>query len=238
MKTIPSNTKYMRRAQAFAFAVPLLAALLLPQTLRASLPIEQAQREFQARYYFIHGSYVPWLPCACQTPAPAFPPDGFYGDLTSNRALEVQLVRDLASKFDSLALYQYFLNTPDGHAGIEGTPYVPGAWGPVYFFQSSDMPLPTTIDQSNDAACLETLLTYLNKLNYVWAPSEPDGPVYRAGYGESTNPNGCDDAKAAASTAWDANTWVPGSTGGWFSQSTICWSTEYPAFTNYVAHID
>jgi RHS repeat-associated protein len=243
MKTIPTTSNYTPRAQLFVFAVSLLAALLLPQTLRASLPIEQAQREFQARYYFIKGTYVPWLPCACQTPAPAFPPDGFYGDLTSNRALEVQLVRDLATKFNTLALYQYFLNTPDGHAGIEGTPYNPGAWGPVYYFQSSDMPLPTTIDQSNDAACLQTLLTYLNKLNYVLAPSEPTymglpGMAFRTGRGELTNADGCDLAKAAASTAWDASTWSPGTSGNWFSQSTICSSTEYPTFTKYVAEID
>ena len=91
-----SHTIAMRRTSFFLLATALLTVLLLPRAVHARIPIEQAQREFQGRYYFGTGGYVTWPPCACRTPAPAFPADKFYGDLDNNPSLAVQLVRNLA----------------------------------------------------------------------------------------------------------------------------------------------
>src|SRR6267154_491281 len=77
-----------------------LIVLMLEQTASARIPIEQVQREFQGRYYFLTGQYCSWPPCPCgSTPAPAFPPDDFYGDLDKNPLLASMLVSDLLDKF-------------------------------------------------------------------------------------------------------------------------------------------
>src|SRR5437016_699083 len=64
------------------------AALLLtflPQLTEAQVPIESMQREFQARFHFVtYGNYVLWPPCRSGLPAPLYPPDKFYGDLSGD----------------------------------------------------------------------------------------------------------------------------------------------------------
>ena len=55
--------------------------------------VEQVQRDFQARYHLVGGSYLQWPQCSSgQTPAPQFPKDGFYGDLTEDPDKGVELV--------------------------------------------------------------------------------------------------------------------------------------------------
>ncbi len=92
------------------------AVLLSPNPCVARIAIEDTQREFQGRYYFVLGSYVSWPGCACGLyPAPNFPPTGFYGDLDTDSELALQLVQDLAAKFYGVPyIYSSFVNTPDG----------------------------------------------------------------------------------------------------------------------------
>ena len=68
------------KLQSF-LAIVLLTALL-PAS-KAGIKIEQAQRAFQGRYWFLTSNYVMWPDCTCGT-APNFPMDGFYGDISKN----------------------------------------------------------------------------------------------------------------------------------------------------------
>src|SRR4051812_4187799 len=78
----------------------VISLLLLAQsTVYGRIQIEKMQRAFQARYYFGHCFYVGWPSCPCGRPAPAFPPDDFYGDLDNDPELAASLVADLAGKF-------------------------------------------------------------------------------------------------------------------------------------------
>src|SRR6266478_3402092 len=64
-------------------ALGLLCGLFCVLSAQAELHVEQVQRDFQARYHVITGNYIQWPSCSRgQSPAPAFPKDGFYGDLT------------------------------------------------------------------------------------------------------------------------------------------------------------
>ena len=216
MKIIPSNSNCMRRAQDLMFAVPLLAALLLPQTLRASLPIEEVQREFQARYYFINGSYVQWPACACQTPAPAFPTNGFYGDLDHNPVLAVQLVQDLANKFfpGYNPLYGNFLNTPDGSSGIDGQASPPPNYTDTDFPTSVNGVDLTLVTMDSYPNCFPILRGYIETLNYVLGSAGPVNLATKENGGAGASTNSCDEAKQLASndpsSGWNSNTnWDP-----------------------------
>lgn len=77
------------------------------------IPIERAQRAFQARYYYTTKTYVNW-PSAPNQPTPYFPIDGYYGDLSNNPDLARNLVADLYNKYFTLPyqwspLYSHFL---------------------------------------------------------------------------------------------------------------------------------
>jgi RHS repeat-associated protein len=229
-----------------------LMVALLPTALLGSIPIEQAQREYQARYYFLYGQYVPWPGCACAVPAPAFPPDDFYGDLDSNRTLAVQLVRDLARKFypdpPTVRLYERFLKTPDGRSGIDGTSYdvnpsPPGSYTINEFSPSvagADMTHTNTITEVNYHQCLQALLSYIRKCNCVSAACSMTNAAHSAGAGWGTNDNGCAVAKGIAEGVF-ASSWGGGDQfSGWFFQYTT--STYYtyppPPPTNYYAYME
>src|SRR5688572_14366372 len=82
-----------------ATALVFLSAMLSP-TANAGIPIENLQREFQARFHFATwGNYVVWPACRSGLPAPLFPPDGFYGNLDNDPHFAAYLVQDLANQF-------------------------------------------------------------------------------------------------------------------------------------------
>ena len=197
-----SHAKLMRKLVTLVFANTFLAALLFPLTSAARLPIEEVQREFQARYYFINGSYVQWPACSCQTPAPAFPADGFYGDLDHNPVFAVQLVQDLANQFYGTVLYQNFLNTPDGITGIKDqvnqpANYQQGDVSPIV--DGIDMSSPGSIDSSNFTNCFQVLRGYIEKLNYVSCGADAVDAAWRGGTGTTNSAGGCSGAKTQAS---------------------------------------
>src|SRR6266404_2781351 len=71
----------------------------------AQLSVEQVQRDFQIRYNLVTGGFVPWPSCSSgQSPAPQFPKDDFYGDLTQDPDKGVDVVNDLVQKFYSSAI--------------------------------------------------------------------------------------------------------------------------------------
>ncbi|HEX5154387.1 MAG TPA: RHS repeat-associated core domain-containing protein [Parafilimonas sp.] len=101
---------------------PLLLAFVCSVLLNnsyAQIAIERAQREFQARYYFINKTYVAWPPINDSTQN--YWADGAYGDLFKNPAKGASLVSDLAGKFfGGTAIYGSFTNYD-----IEGYTYIP-----------------------------------------------------------------------------------------------------------------
>src|SRR5438552_9069931 len=71
------------RLAAAGCVVLAIFSLSSLDSLRAG--VEQVQRDFQARYHLVTGNYLQWPQCSAgQTPAPQFPKDGFYGDLTED----------------------------------------------------------------------------------------------------------------------------------------------------------
>jgi RHS repeat-associated protein len=94
------------------------------------IPIERAQREFQARYYFINKSYVKWPPINDSTQN--YWADGAYGDLSIDPQKGALLVSDLANKFwGATAIYTYFTDcNPEGlqeintYSGTKGFHFV------------------------------------------------------------------------------------------------------------------
>src|SRR5439155_24757179 len=80
--------------------VPFILFGLSIQVLRATVTIEQAQRDIQARFYFLTGgNLLMWPPCRSGAPAPSYPPDGFYGNLDSDLSYAAYLVQDAANQF-------------------------------------------------------------------------------------------------------------------------------------------
>src|SRR5436309_10852955 len=81
-KLAPLNP-FLRNRMPLVVAALLLT--VLPRLCTAQVPIEQMQREFQARFHFVtYGNYVLWPPCRSGMPAPLYPPDKFYGDLSGD----------------------------------------------------------------------------------------------------------------------------------------------------------
>jgi hypothetical protein len=102
--------------------LPLLLSLLCAAAAangQGNIPIERAQREYQARFCFTQGYYCLWPNRSC-CPAPPFPPDGFYGDLEKNPQLGKVLVQDLISQFNYEHIYTWFLYSTNGVQDIEG----------------------------------------------------------------------------------------------------------------------
>ena len=138
--------------------------LLFAATLSAGgrMQIEEAQREYQARYEAKTGERVAWPPCPCNrnTP-PAYPKDGFYGDEIENPEFAALLVDDLADK------------VLDNWGGALSGFVDPG-------FIGSTNPAPATIPRPDDlrpvtvqnyAEQFTVLVEYLRKLTHITAPA-------------------------------------------------------------------
>ena len=213
--TASIQQKRLTEAKIFrAVIIVTLTLMLLPEAARARIPIEEAQREFQARYFVLSSNYVVWPspPCA---PAPHFPPGNFYGDLDKNPALAVQLVQDLSAKFYG-GIYADFFNTPDGSGNIEGvTNYIEAGFNGNY--TSANFPTSgsgfdlSNITTNNYAACLAQLKQYIEMLNYL--PVSMDimpadeifaDTVYDLKVGNGTSTNSCEEAKSLALSAWSS----------------------------------
>ena len=100
------------------FVMPALSQAITPMM---DLPIESAQREFQARHKYIFNNYVTWPNSICcdggSMPASRFPPDDFYSDeQKSNPNTAAQLVADLAGKFYGAqnVAHKFLVSTPEG----------------------------------------------------------------------------------------------------------------------------
>ncbi len=223
MKRTLCNSRPIRSLSTLVLAAALLRALALPEAVAAgtpSLPVEQVLREFQARCYFVTGGYATWQPCRCGTPAPRFPPDGFYGDLDRDPVLATLLVRDLAAEFYSRSLYASFLKTPDGSSGIEDQPVVPNTLPLAYYTLADDMsPMvggvdmstPGNINITNYPDCFRALRGYIEKLNFVSVAV--GSPGFSAKSGSGTSQDDCAAAKASAGNAYTSAVW-PQETGG------------------------
>src|SRR6266567_470968 len=114
---------HSRHLQHGGFAIlvfSLLVGLFPLASARAELRIEQAQRDYQARYHLLTGGYLQWPTCSKgQSPAPQFPKDGFYGDLTQDPDEAVVVIQDLVQKFYSNnVIYGSFVNVTNGFDGL------------------------------------------------------------------------------------------------------------------------
>ena len=145
-----------------------IAALLLfccasVAALAQRIPIESAQRDFQARYSLVKNAYVDWPACGCG-PAPQFPTNEFYGDLSADPDLAVKLVQDLALKFFlwETEIFTYFVDTPDGTTNIENQ-------NPIPKYDEADFEYvdPYSVNQQNDPDAFNTLRRYIDKLAYL-----------------------------------------------------------------------
>ena len=103
-----------------------LGLLALTQKCSAQPPIEELQRKFQARYYALQSDFVEWPPCGC-SPAPHFPKNGYYGDLSQNPGKMLELIGDLAGKFlTNAVIYDQFVRSPNNSVDdIEGVSSIP-----------------------------------------------------------------------------------------------------------------
>jgi RHS repeat-associated protein len=100
-----------------------IAILTLTVPAAAQLSVEQVQRDFQVRYRLLNtNSYLKWPQCSKGlTPAPQYPKDGFYGDLTLDHDKGVEVVQDLVQKFyTSNIIYTAFVKAPNGYSDLEG----------------------------------------------------------------------------------------------------------------------
>ena len=245
MKTTLSDSRFTRSARVPLIAPLLFAGVLLPRVVMAGIQIEEAQREYQARYYFLTGQYCAWPACPCGVPAPAFPPNGFYDDLDKNQTLAVQLVRDLAGKFYPLALYQNFLKTPDGHAGIDGTSFDLNPWPAATFgpndvspnVAGADMRNSSTITEVNYHQCFQALRNYVTNCNYVVADWNLTNVANNVGNGWSTNNNDCGTAIGNAGASWAAHGWGDGSSWQPFQFTSSSLASNPPPATYWANKI-
>ena len=203
------------------FAV-VLAAVILPQALRGAsgIPIERAQRELQARWCFVNASseLLSWPASSCKL-APAFPPDGFYGNLDKDTRLARDLVRDLAEQFYDSGLYLSFLATTDGVNWLPNhtpfTIYSQSCYDTTHDFPPSSVGLAGSgglewdtsgITTSNYGACLTNLLNYIESLSWMSQNlSYTDAAYWESDTADSTV--SCDQAKAMASNLWGTGPW-------------------------------
>jgi len=185
-------------------AVAVLTNVLLfcQNSLGSGLPIEQAQREYQARYHYLWQSgkffcyyppcpnsapYVKWPNCRSGTPAPNFPPDGFYGDVASDPDFAVILVSDLAGKFYGDAIYPYFVSA------IEGLDH-------IAHFTSADMGDEPVVTTANYAGVLNAILAKTEQLKKIDFHCDSAGTTTLYGDSGLVTDN-CDDVRDAASSA-------------------------------------
>lgn len=166
---------------SFACYGGLLLALAISGVtqLCANPPIERLQRELQARHYFLTQDYYSWPDCR-DGKAPAFPKDGFYGDISLDPELGVRLVRDVAGKFylgpPDRRMYRHFLNTDDGKNGIEGYSTVDS-----FLFFEFPFIAPEDINKDSYLQKLQTLLDQVLQLKWVFIDNRWYDAAWNAG---------------------------------------------------------
>lgn len=130
--------------------------------LAAALRVERVQRDFQIRHHLVKGEYVDWPKCnASDTPAPKYPKDGFYGDITQDPDRGVELVNDLVQKFYSTAIiYTDFVDAPNGESDLEGD-------AEIVAYTADDMQVIGTVTTANYMQKLRDLETDLAKLKLI-----------------------------------------------------------------------
>jgi hypothetical protein len=125
--------------------------------------IEQIMRDYQARYHLVtQGGWLTWPSCtASGSPAPHFPKDGFYGDISQDPDAGVRLVGDLVAQFYGTAeIYTSFVNAPSGLSGLQGATSIDN-------FQPGELVSPGTVTAANYAVALLTVASHIAKLNMV-----------------------------------------------------------------------
>jgi len=146
------------RNAGFIFSIVLTALLLCSSDhANAQITVEQVQRDFQVRYHTLTGGYLTWPNCSAGTPAPNFPKNGFYGDLTGDPSQGVVLVQDLVKKFYSdNVIFNQFVNDSSGLEGVSQIPMYTGA----------DMHAldPAGVDTNNFQASLANISDDIKKL--------------------------------------------------------------------------
>jgi len=192
-----------------AMAAVLLVWLGLGVAWGQGIPIERAQREFQARYYLIHHVHVTWPASPCE-PAPPYPPDGFYGAEAATPQLAAKLVADLADKFyGNTIIYPLFVASPDGIENIEGQTTIPT------YDEDDFEALDDSITVSNYEVNFGRLSRAILKLKFLPFQAHPTAPT---GSNPADTPDWkqseayADDyesARVAASAAWSSASWEP-----------------------------
>ncbi|MEI7728031.1 MAG: RHS repeat-associated core domain-containing protein [Verrucomicrobiota bacterium] len=116
------NGGWLRQRWQSMVTLLLLAAVLFPfaKQLRADYyDIESLQREFQARYYYINGTYISWPSCTgVYSNAPVFPATGYYTNRSDDNM--TLLVQNLVANYFSSGVYSNFVATTNGTNNIEG----------------------------------------------------------------------------------------------------------------------
>jgi len=184
---------------------------VLPHLVHARVPIEQMQREFQARFHFdTLGNYVAWPACRSGVAAPLFPPDGFYGNLDDDPLFATSLVQDIESQFYGIYAPVYAIGD-DQFDNFWGDPLYANYWvqsdnlanqtgGPV-LFTDSDFPTSgsgfnlSAITVSSYPACAAVLHAYILKLRYTESS--------QAGVVSVDTTNGLDEAVGAFTSTSD-----------------------------------
>jgi RHS repeat-associated protein len=136
----------------------------------ARIPIEQAQREFQTKAMVVYGG-VRWpasgKSCGMSTPAPAYPRDGFYGDLTQDPTLGMELVKDLGQKLDDNFFLGRFIKNPDTLAGKEN----------LEIYTAADLPAdPDDVTKENFEVILDQYLDFIRTLTHIQQETQHVGP--------------------------------------------------------------
>jgi len=177
---IPEARLQIAEAPVTRLALILLfGAAFLPgvsSLLGAGISVEQVQRDFQIRHKQVRGNYVPWPKCSTgETPAPAFPKDGFYGDLTEDPDKGVEVVRVLYGTFYiTNKIYDEFVKAPNGYGDLENMPSI-GVYGladmPPINHPNSPDPV-TDVTSANYVQTLQLLAGYIQKLRLIKVTAE------------------------------------------------------------------
>jgi RHS repeat-associated protein len=191
MKT--ANLKHLSPVVYGAFVLCFHASAL------AQLNVERVQRDFQARYHIVTGGYLAWPKCSAgESPAPQFPKDGFYGDISQNPDKGVEIVTNLVQNFyiDNI-IYTGFVNLTNGFDDLEGA-------SNIVNYTEGDMVTidPSEVDVDNFQQKLQVLETQILRLQFIRAASDLVNQV------STTNSSHDLDAKFAeieAVSHWDSD---------------------------------
>ena len=219
--TLPA--KHIGRREASVICILLFLVLMhLAGSATAQVQVEQVQRDFQVRYHMLNGNYLSWPLCSeGATPAPNFPKDNFYGDLTENPILAVQLVQDLAQKFytDDI-IYTSFVKAPNGFSDLEGA-------ASVDLFTSADMTpfvAPSSVTTNNYMDELQTLSSQMAELTLVKVQAsqiiganDVDSKLSESSSDTTTDPSlTCTDVQDCASSEQSTLSW------GYLAETLYC----------------